>query len=347
MSHAFFALLAVLAAVPARAQSTATLRGVDVYRSAVLSSEEARVRYNDRFVEYVHLRNLQDPKAEAKAEKIRQEAEAEVAARPGVVFAELSFAEFFTSEDHAMYAVFDVVDKADASRLEFAPAPKGSLPDPEGLLSGWKRYMELGENLSQRGEMSFDRPNCPGFYCLWSGTAEIESLQESFKDGARQHGADLRRILTEDKDGEKRAAALFVLSYSISGREVLDYCHKALGDPDSRVRGAALQILSDIANHHPELPIALARVLPRLDDPTAAVRGKAMGLLVPLAERDAYREVMMAAAPRLVALLKLHQPESRDLAYTLLGMLSRKTYDKVDYESWEKWAESVAGSSKL
>jgi hypothetical protein len=342
MRHSLFLALAVLAAGPAAAQSTATLRGVDVYRSSVLGPEEARRRYGDQLEEYVRLRNLHTPVADQKAEQVRLDVQGQVAARPGVAFAELGFAEFFTSEDHAMYAVLDVVDRIDSARLAFKPAPKGSEPDPDGLLAGWKRYMEAGETLSQRGEMSFDRPNCPGFYCLWSGTAEIDSLQASFKEGARVRAAELRRVLTEDQDGEKRAAALFVLSYSVAGRDVLNLCNDALSDPDPRVRGAALQILADVANHHPEFAIALARVLPCLDDPTASVRGKVMGLLVPLAERDAYRQVMLSATPRLVTLLKLRQPESRDLAYTLLGMLSRKTYDKSDTASWEKWAAKAA-----
>src|SRR6202034_1297265 len=105
------------------------------------------------------------------------------------------------------------------------------------------------------------------------------------------------------------------------GTDVVQLCREALTDPDSNVRGAALQILADVANRRPELTIALDRVLPRLDDPAFSVRGKAMGLLVPLAERDAYRPELIRAAPRLVALLRLAQPESRDLAFTLLQIL--------------------------
>jgi len=341
MRSFLFAGLAVLGATAAGAQSTATLRGIDVYRSSTFSADEARRIFGDRLVEYVHWRNEHLPGLDAKAEKLRQQMQAEVLRRPGIVFAELNFAEFFTSVDHAMYAVFDVVDEADSARLSFKPLPHGVHADPDGLLAAWRRYMTVGETLSQRGEMSFERPNCPGFYCLWSGTADIDSLQQRFKEGAAKHFDDLHRILAADKDGERRTEALFVLSYAESGRAVLGYCQEGLSDSDARVRGAALQILADIANHHPELPIALGHVLPCLDDPSAAVRGKAMGLLVPLAAKEAYREVMLSSAPRLVDLLKMHQPESNTLAYTLLGILSRKDYDRNDYAAWEKWAKKV------
>jgi hypothetical protein len=68
-----------------------------------------------------------------------------------------------------------------------------------------------------------------------------------------------------------------------------------------------------------------------------------MGLMVPLSDRPVYREVMLKAAPRLAALLKLSQPESRDLAYTLLEILSKKNFGNQDYAAWDAWAEKAAG----
>jgi hypothetical protein len=193
-----------------------------------------------------------------------------------------------------------------------------------------------------RGELTVDRPNCPGFYCLWGGTPELDAAQTAFVDGASARGGELRRVLRGAADGDSRSAALFVLSYSTSGAEVVGLCREALVDADSSVRGAALQILADVANRHPDLPIALNGVLPRLDDPAFNVRGKAMGLLVPLAERDAYRPEITRSAPRLAALLRLVQPESRELAFTLLGILSKKSYDRQDYDSWDAWAAKAA-----
>ncbi|HXT00009.1 MAG TPA: HEAT repeat domain-containing protein [Elusimicrobiota bacterium] len=343
MRHALLAAGFVLAAaVGARAQSTATLRGIDVYRSSVLTNEEARRRFEPRLREYVNLRNFTTAGSHEKAEDLRREMEGEARAIPGVAWAELHVSEYFTSVDHAMYAVFDVVDRADPSRLAFAPAPKGAVKDPDGLLAAWRRYVADGEAVSLRGEMSVERPNCPGFYCLWGGTPELDAAQKAFVEGAAAKGDELRRVLRVSSDGESRAAALFVLSYSTSGADVTALCREALSDSDAAVRGAALQILADIANRHAELPIALDRVLPRLDDPVFSVRGKAMGLLVPLADRDAYRPAMMPAAPRLTQLLRLSQPESRDLAFTLLGILSKKSFDRQDYASWDAWAAKAA-----
>lgn len=342
MRKSLLAAAFLAAAVQAGAQSTSTLRGVDVYRSAILTPAAAQSRFGARLREYVMLRNARTPGALENAERKRIEMSKEAAALPGVAYAELNVLDYFTSVDHAMYALFDVVDADDASRLAFTPAPKAHLADPAGLLAAWRKYVALGEELSRRGAMPLDRPACPGFYCLWGGTPELDEAQTAFVDGVAKHGEELRRVLRADADGDARAAALFVLSYGDNGPQVVSLCSEALSDSDSRVRGAALQILADIANHHRDVPLTLEKVLPRLDDPTASERGKAMGLLVPLAERDEYRKIMLTAAPRLVALMRLAHPESRDLAFTLVGMLSKKNYDRQDNAAWDAWAAKAA-----
>ncbi len=342
MRSLLMAALLAAAALPARAQSTATLRGVDVYRSAVLTSASARRLFGRQLHEIVMLRNLRRADSDRKAEELTLATAREAAALPGVAWADLSVRDYYTAADHAMYAVFDVVDAADASRLAFSPAPKGPRADPGGLLAAWRRFSDLGSSLAQSGRLSVDRPSCPGFYCLWGGTPELDALQKTFVEGAAARGGGLRRVLREDADGGDRADALFVLSYSTSGREVVSLCRAGLSDPDARVRGAALQILADVAIHHRELPIALEAVLPRLDDPSSSVRGKAMGLLVPLSDRDAYRQVMLSSAPRLAELMKLSYPESRDLAYTLLRILSKQDWDRTASSAWEAWAARAA-----
>jgi len=329
-------------ALPARAQSTATLRAIDVYRSSRLPVDAVRQRFADRLRDVVSMRNVHRKSMDEKAEALRLQIEAEAAATPGVASVELHLSEYFTSVDHAMYAVFDVVDEADGARRAFIKAPKRRVPDPAGLLAAWKTFVETGEALSRRGQMPIDRPACPGFYCLWGGTPELDAAHQTFLQGASKQADELRKVIAFDADGEKRAEALFVLSYTRAGEKVSRFCRDALSDSDARVRGAALQILADIANNHRDVDIDLDAVLPRLDDPSSAVRGKAMGLLVPLAERPAYRKKMLSAAPRLVYLMRMEQPESRDLSFTVVGLLSKKSWERANSALWNDWAARAA-----
>ena len=338
----------LLTAPPAGAQSTATLRGVDVYRSTALTPERARSLFGPRINEVVVLLNHHRPASVEKAEKVRKSIERDAAKIPGVADAAVAISEYFTSVDHAMYVTFDIVDEGDRARLAFTPAPKKKMPDPAGLLAAWKAYYDLGSVLSRRGQMPVDRPACPGFYCLWGGaTPELDALQTRFVAGASAKEMELRAVLSYDADPEKRAAALFVLSYGPRGEKVLALCLAALKDPSAVVRGAALQILADVVNHRKDLPVDADRITPLVDDPSGSVRRKTLGLLVPMVADDNQRRKILAAVPRLLDILRLSEPGSRDLAYTVLGQLSKKTFDKRDYASWEKWAaENVEGFRK-
>ncbi|MEK7382944.1 MAG: hypothetical protein AAB262_06625 [Elusimicrobiota bacterium] len=343
MVRGLILVIAMLCVAPsAFAQSSATLRAIDVYRSSALPAGDARKRFGAELREIAALRNSRRPSADKQAEALRRRVELKAARTPGVASVEVHLSEYYTSVDHALYAVFDVVDAADSFRLSFTPTPKARIPDPDGLLAAWKSFVDLGEMLSRRGQMPVERPVCPGFYCLWGGTPELDAAHKRFVDGAENRGTELRRVLSADADGGKRAAALFVLSYQSAGEKVTRLCREALSDHDARVRGAALQILADIVNNHKDVEINLDAVLPRLDDPAAGVRGKAMGLLVPLAEKPAYRKKMFSAAPRLAVLMRVEQPESRDLSFTLLGLISGKNWDRLDFAAWDAWAAKAA-----
>lgn len=343
MMTLLMSLLLAAAPVPARAQSTATLRGIDVYRSTVLTADKARELFGHRINEIVFLRNQRRPASAEKAESIRKAVEREAAKIPGIADARLTLTEYFTSVDHAMYVTFDIVDESDRGRLAFAPAPKKSLADPDGLLAAWKSYYDLGSLLSRRGQMPVDRPDCPGFYCLWGGaTPELDALQRKFVAGAAAKERELRTVLAHEADADKRAAALFVLSYGTRGEKVVESCLGALKDPSSTVRGAGLQILADIINHRKDLRVGAEMITPLLDDPSGSVRGKTLGLLVPMVDDEAQRKKILAAVPRLIDILKQTEPSSHDLAYTVLGQLSQKTFDRRDYASWQKWAADSA-----
>jgi hypothetical protein len=311
---------------------------LDVYRSVVLTPARAREQFGQRINEIVLLRNQRRPASTEKAESIRKAIEREAARIPGLADVRFTLSEYFTSVDHALYATFDVVDEADRGRLAFAPPPVKTLGDPSGLLAAWKNYYELGSLLSRRGQMPVDRPDCPGFYCLWGGvTPELDALQQRFIAGASSKERELKTTLTYEADADKRAAALYVLSYGARGEKVIESCLAALKDPSPTVRGAGLQILADIINHRKDLRVDADAVVPLLDDPSGSVRGKTLGLLVPMVDDAAQARKILSAAARLIDILKLTEPGSHDLAYTVLGQLSRKSFDRRDYPSWEKW----------
>ncbi len=351
MTALFAALAAVLTlAVPsAAAESTATLKGVDLYRSDALTLRQVENTLGPDLRNYARLKGSGRAGSERPAEEARAFIERRLRELSPLAFASLTYSEYVTSAQKSSYITLDVVDRSAASaRMPFRKAPQGSLSDPHGLLADWAEYQRLGAKLRDQGQIdSAERPACPGFYCTWgSATPELAALERRFVDGARGDKKALVAVLEQDADPRRRAAALYLLSYGEDGAEVSGLASRALLDPAPDVRGAALEILSDVALYHKDVLIDAARVVAALDYPLSSDRAKAMSVLVGLADRPAYRPyVLTRGTPYLVKLLRLEQPSNHDLAFTLLSMLSQQPYDQHDYDSWERWAEGVAAST--
>lgn len=338
----FWDVLAVVCLLcpSARAQSSATLKGIDLYRSDRVTLDQILAEVNPQIKTYLSLRNSGNWGLAKRAETVKADIEGKVRALGGFAYASLYYGEYFTSAQHSAYITFDVVDATSAAtRLDFKPVPKETVKDPGGLLALWKQYSDLGNSLQMKGELVAEDPRCAGFSCFWgSETAALETFEKQFLAGAAKHKAGLRDVLNKDSDPRKREAALYALSYLPDGQEVAGVMTESLADPDEIVRGAALQVLSDISVYHKEVLLDVDKVIPALDFPSSSDRSKALAVMVGMSGNSIYRAaVLRKATPHLLRLLKLLQPSNHDLTYALLGMLSNEIYDRRDYEAWEKW----------
>ncbi|MBI4678756.1 MAG: hypothetical protein HY748_14345 [Elusimicrobia bacterium] len=320
--------------------SSATLKGFDVYRSSVVTESYLRQRYAGMIQEYAALRNDGRASMFRRAQTMKAKIEGELKAYGGLAFAEIHYGDYWTSTGRVAYVTFDLVDRADAAgRMPFKAAPMGSPLDPENLLAAWKEYSDLGMSLKLSAQLGLERPSCPAFYCTYgSATPELEAFEKKFV----LHVPGVKKLLLEVLDGDavpaRRSAAMYLLSYLPGGAEVVGIALKTLEDPDAGVRGAALQVLSDIAVYRKDVPIDIAKISPALDYPTTSDRSKALGVLIGLADNPGNEGALRKNPPRRVLdLLKLKQPVCHDSAYTFLVMLTKETHDRMDFASWEKW----------
>lgn len=350
MTAAVALLLAALCpAAPARADGSVPLKGVDLYRSAHLTLPQVENTMGQELRAYAALAASSRADSAKRAAEAREHIEARLRELAPLAFARLTYDQYVTSAGRTAYITLDVVDKEDAARrMPFRAAPAGQAADPHGLLETWRGYVALGTRLRDQAVLDVsERPDCPGFYCSWgSSTPELANDERRFVDGARGDKTALLSVLTQDAQPWRRAAALYVLSYGQDGPKISRLASDALLDPAPEVRRAALDILSDIALYHKDVPVDVARVLSVLDYPLTSDREKAMSVLVGLADRPAYRSYITArAAPDLVRLLRLSQPSNHDLAFTLLAMLSQQSYDQHDYDAWARWSDGVISST--
>ncbi|MBI4375690.1 MAG: HEAT repeat domain-containing protein [Elusimicrobia bacterium] len=343
-SLALLSAALLLSKAPCRAAPA--LKGVDLYRSQQLALERVDKELSGKIQAYMRLRGDSRKSLQRSAQKLHSDIEAAVGKMGRFAFVRMDYAEFATSASHDAYITFDLVDEADAAkRMPFRPRPKGSIPDPDGLIAAWTGYSELGYSLIAQGLLGSSPPRCPGYYCLWGpATPELAALERQMADGVERAKPQLLDLLEYDKDPQKRANALYVLSFLKDGPTVSGLMTQAITDPDFEVRGAALSVLSDIARYHKGLFIEINRVLPMLDFPTVSDRSQALALLVAVADNPIYRVYLESRAPRyLLPLLKQRHPNTHDLSYTLLSMLSQQRFDRRDYASWERWVASQDG----
>lgn len=336
------ALLSLAAARPSR--SAPVFKGFDLYRSEALTEEGLAEPVSPMVKGYAQARAARSKGASKAAERLKERIEAELRRLAPLAYAGLHYAEYVSSGEHAAYVTLDLVDAKDkARRMPFRKAPSEKISDPGGLLAAWKRYAELGAAMRRENILeSQERASCPAFFCPWGSTSpELAELEKKFSEGAGLQKTRLLEVAARQADPQARAAALYILSYLSDGPAVVEIMGLGLEDPAEEARAAALQVLSDIGLYHKDIPLDIEKVLPALDDPAASIRSRAMGVVVAVAERPAYRPTLLArAAPALLGLLKLRQPSQHDLAFTILSVLSGQTYGRRDYPAWEAWVSS-------
>ncbi len=344
-----FSVALLLISVSARAQfSSTTLRGIDVYRSEQVTTDQLKQKLGSMLSDYARLRYENHKNREKERARLHDQLESSVRAMGKFAFVKLYYGEYITSAERTVYLTFDLVDAKDAAqRMPFHAPPIGTPTDPGGLITSWQQYDVLGTSLMNQGNLSvIERPECPGFFCKWgSSTPELAALERKLADGAEKNKAALTKAAKEDADPARRSSALCALSYVQDGGEAARVAADGLSDPSADVREAALGILSDIAIYHKTVVVDISRVVAALDFPTVSERGKALGLLVALADTDAYKSFLTTrATPKLMPLLRLDQPANHDSAFTLLSVLSQQPFGQHDYDAWEDWAQKAASA---
>ncbi len=343
-------LLCLFTAFPASAaRRPRHLKAVDLYRSDEITLDAARKRLMPLIDRYAALRESGGRRSLAAAAKAKIRVEAGLRAMAALAYADLYYADYVTPKGRSSYITLDVVDRKDRkARMPFRPRPWRRLPDPGGLLAAWRGYAALGKRLIATGQLELtERPDGLGYYRLWgSATPKLAAYEKRFEAGALGRRKELLQVAFQDARPAQRSAALFVLSYMPGGDDVARVMQDALRDPDVDVRGAALQILADLATYDRAAAIDAGKLFPVLDYPSTADRVKALAVLVGMADNPRYKAFLLSCVPQpAVRLLRLSQPDSQDLAYTLLTMLAPAPLDRRDVDGWQRWADAQAAGA--
>ncbi len=269
-------------------------------------------------------------------------------------FAEWSIMQYMEPGNLAIRVTLDVVEKQDVTkRMPFLKKPTETIPEPKQLVTKWYEYQETALKLADEGSLEQQKIDCEGaFHCLFGHQhAQLKPFGELFKKEVEANKKDLIAILTRDKDGDKRAAAAFLLAYLKDPNELISLMVERIQDPDALVRNNALRVLGDIAEFHPNLDIPLKPILPVLEYPLVTDRSKAVYLIFAILNRpDDKSETAKAAAIKnffpILALLKSQQPNQSGPAYAVLRRISNEHFAPNEIPKWEKWFERLPAGKK-
>jgi len=257
-------------------------------------------------------------------------------------FSFVNISHIFYPVDNTAYITVDVVDKNDNEiRNSFSQPLSEIIKDKSGLITSWLAYEKKSWELLRQGKISAEITNCPVYHCVFGFENKALRNYLSEFNTAEKHEKELVNILTNDADPEKRAAAAFLIGHFNNPKKIIELLTPALDDPDFRVRNDSLRVIIStvLKVEDPELPVPVKKIINAINDPTAAVRNKALLILTEVVKKDKkyHQYVKTNAEQTLVDLLKLKQPNNHDGAFMVLKEISGKNYDQWDIASWEKW----------
>jgi hypothetical protein len=327
---------ALLLGLTALAAAQPSLKDIDLFGTTQITLDQIQKQYGDQIRQFARARLSNDT---LRAERLKQEIESNIHQMGDFAYVKLSLIRDYDPGRPA-YLTIDVVDAKDReSRMRFLPAPKGSFPDPEGLLALWDEYMKTGWELAEKDELDFEKMECPAFHCLFGfDHPKLKKFAPIFTSRVPENKARLIQILREDGNADHRAGAAFLLAHIQDGQELIRIISPSIFDPAELVRNNAMRVLAYISDAHKEIEIPLAPVLKAMNFPATTDRNKASAILCGLADRAEYQKtIAQGCGATLLQMLKLSQPNNHDHAYIVLRKISGKEFGDRDYETWEKW----------
>ena len=97
--------------------------------------------------------------------------------------------------------------------IEYLPAPKEDVPDPDGLLASWREYEKIGSALDYAGEIA-ESPACPAHHCIYGfDHPKLRPYGDKFAEKVPADRTALIKVLRTDKDDKKRGTAAYLIAH--------------------------------------------------------------------------------------------------------------------------------------
>jgi hypothetical protein len=231
------------------------------------------------------------------------------------------------------------IEERGAPHFEIRDEPDGEDKLPEEITSAYGRLIESLSDAARRGSTQED---------LTAGQSRAadpsaRAIQDMFPQLAKDHLADLRRVIHNSADEQQRATAVYVIAYAPKKSDVLDDLQYALKDFDAGVRTNATRALvayAVSARLHPEqdLKVQATWFIEMLNSLSWSDRNRALLALQVLTDENdplVLDQLRTRAMPALVEMARWKTLEHALPAYVLVGRVAGLSQEQIE-RSWER-----------
>jgi len=286
--------------------------------------------------------NLLVKRKQALIDKIKKE--------NGFLFVE--FDTLFYGQDKDLFTTVEIIDKNQPNRLRFVDLDikeefkKKDLKSKPDLIDEMIAYNLIVNDLFMNHKISPAPPSCPVYHCILGFEhPKFKPYLSIFNNGVKEQKAFIIDSLKNEKDPNRKAAAVFLVGHFKDPNEIVNLLTPLINNKVSDVRNNAMRVIAQTIAKGKLLYINLLPFIDALDSPYDTDRNKALAVINLTMGVPSQRHVVIDnAKEKLLALLRLNQPNNGDIAYDILKRISGKNFGRRDYFAWQNWIENSSKS---
>lgn len=200
-------------------------------------------------------------------------------------------------------------------------------------------YEDISFKLIRDDQLNLKNQLCPVYHCI-SGFnhSKLKPYLKIFNSGAIKEKKLILDTLNHDPNPERRAASAFLIGHFNDPKEIISLLLPHVNDGNNGVRNNVMRVIAATMSKANINQINAMPFLDLLNSPYTTDRNKALCVLYKAVEsRDSKNLVIQKGGDRLLALLRLKQPNNHDIAYLILKKISDKDLGETNILAWEQW----------
>lgn len=245
------------------------------------------------------------------------------------------------------YTTLEVVPKSRPELLKFASKtvtkPRKRTSDIIDKMDEFSELVLMLYSHKLISKKDFDTRQCPIYHCVVNFFhPRLKPYLAIFNEKATKEKSFILKTLKEDKNSDRRGAAVFLLGHLKNPEEIILQLLPYVQDADSLVRNNSIRVIGETIKRSKIYDINLDPFLALLHSPVTLDRNKSLIVIYEAAQSlKAKNKIIADGGDSLLKLLQLKQPNNHEWAYKILKRLSNKNWGDRDYTSWKKWLESA------